>query len=356
MNRGKSGKRKAACPVRSRRRRRESGNQPSFSATGESLCWDTSWLGIGRRRFLKSSLLGAAAVALRAQLSLAAETTARNTPQARNSTPPGIIDTNVNLFSWPFRSLKYGRSKALVTKLKKHRIIEAWAGSFEALFSKDLAGVNARLAAECREQAPGFLIPFGSVNLAWPDWPEDVRRCHEVHQMPGIRIYPGYQPFDLDHPGMEDLVKMTFDRGLILQVVFGMEDPRVHHPMLKVGPVTFGPLLKVLERTPNAKVELLHFPGSSNQGEDLAQFTSKPNTILDISRLEGNGAVGRMIGTIQGLPSARAPIDRIVFGSHAPYFPVETALLKLIESPLDPQQLQAIMQGNARRVMLQTRQ
>ena len=48
---------------------------------------------------------------------------------------------------------------------------------------------------------------------------------------------------------------------------------------------------------------------------------------------------------------ARVPVERIVFGSHAPYFPVETAILKLIESPLDAQQLQAIMQGNARRLL-----
>jgi len=211
-------------------------------------------------------------------------------------------------------------------------------------------GVNARLAAECREHGPGFLVPFGSVNLAWPDWQEDVRRCHELHKMPGLRIYPGYQPFDLDHPETESLVKMASERGLILQVVFGMEDPRVHHPIINVGPVTFAPLLKAVKNTPNAKVQLLHFSGSL-QGDGLAQFMAQANTVMDISRLEGNGAVGRMIGSVQGLPSARVPVERIVFGSHAPYFPVETAILKLIESPLDAQQLRAIMQGNARRLL-----
>src|SRR5882762_9622083 len=305
---------------------------------------------ITRRQFLEDSILAAAAVSLPGHQPLAAQTAARNAAVVSSPQAPGIIDTNVNLFDWPFRALKYRDTKALVAKLKKHRIIEAWAGSFEALLSKDMNGVNARLAAECREHGPGFLIPFGSVNLAWPDWQEDVRRCHEVHRMPGIRIYPGYQPFDLDHPAMESLVKMTSERGWILQVVFGMEDPRVHHPIINVGPVTFGPLLKAVKGTPNAKVELLHFSGSI-RGEDLSQFMTKPNTVMDISRLEGNGAVGRMIGSIMGLPSARVPVERIVFGSHAPYFPVETAILKLIESPLDTQQLQAIMQGNARRLL-----
>jgi hypothetical protein len=305
---------------------------------------------IDRRRFLKNSLVGAAAISLPGHQTLAAQTAARGAVVGTSSAAPGIIDTNINLFDWPFRALKYRHTKALVAKLKKHRIIEAWAGSFEALLSKDMSGVNARLAAECREQGPGFLIPFGSVNLAWPDWEEDVRRCHELHKMPGLRIYPGYQPFDLGHPAMESLVRMTSERGLILQVVFGMEDPRVHHPIIDVGPVTFTPLLKAVRSTPNAKVQLLHFSGAT-PGDALAQFMTKTNTFLDISRLEGNGAIGRMAGSITGLPSTRVPVDRIVFGSHAPYFPVETAILKLIESPLDVPQLHAIMQGNARRLL-----
>jgi uncharacterized protein len=296
---------------------------------------------IDRRTFIKSSLVTASVASLASQNAFCAEAT---------SDVGGIIDTNINLFEWPFRALKYRNTKALVAKLKKHRIIEAWAGSFEALFSKDMSGVNERLAAECREHGPGFLLPFGSVNLAWPDWPEDLRRCHEVHRMAGVRIYPGYQPFDLDHPDMERLVKMTSDRRLFLQVVFGMEDPRVHHPNINVGSVSLAPLVNALNAAPAAKVQLLHFNG--NPSEALSKFMAKPNTCLDISRLEGNGAIGRMIGTIQGLPSAHVSPDRILFGSHAPYFPVETAIFKLVESPLAAEPLQSIMQGNARRFSL----
>jgi predicted TIM-barrel fold metal-dependent hydrolase len=296
-------------------------------------------LKFNRRAFLATSLAGAAAVSL---------------AQTSKTSPPGIVDTNINLFDWPFRALKYRDPAALVAKLKKHRVIQGWAGSFEALFAKDINGVNERLARACREHGRRFLIPFGAVNLAWPDWQEDIRRCQEVFKMAGLRIYPGYQPFDLAHPAMPDLLQIVSKRGMILQIVFGMEDPRVHHPIIDVKPLNLRALLKAMDAAPEAKVQLLHYAAPAfppaNQA-DFAQFISKPNTFLEISRLEGNGAIGRLLGAIDGLPSLRAPLDRITFGSHAPYFPVETALLKLIESPLDPTQLRAITRGNARRLL-----
>src|SRR5689334_20982609 len=290
---------------------------------------------LDRRQFLKTSLFAGAAA------SLGTSNSPAQAASSSTSAAPGVVDTNVNLFDWPFRKLKYRDNAALVAKRKMHRVVEAVAGSFESLLHKNINGVNERLVTECRERGAGMLRPFGTVNLAWPDWEEDLRRCHEVHKMPGLRIYPGYQPFDLDHPDMERLLKMIAERGLILQIVFGMEDPRVHHPIVNVGPVTFRALAKVLKAVPDTKVQLVHFPGSPQTG--FGDFMTLPNTFIEISRLEGNGAVGRMLGVAEGLPAARAPLDRILFGSHAPYFPIETAILKLIESPLDHRQLESIM-------------
>jgi len=298
---------------------------------------------IDRRDFLKASLLAGAAASLASPGPTAFAASAGSSP--------GIIDTNVNLFQWPFRRLKYADTSALVAKLKKHRIIEAWAGSFEALFHKDLSGVNERLAAECRERGAGLLKPFGSVNLAWPDWEDDVRRCHENLRMPGLRIYPGYQPFDLAHPGIKRLLALTRERGLLLQIAFGMEDPRVHHPALQLVPVTVAPLLAALKAEPKAKVQLLHFVGRP-LGADLRQLTTQTSATIEFSRWESNGVVGKLTGTAPGSQGAPAvPIDRVLFGSHAPYFPVETAILKLIESPFSQDQLTAMMQGNARRLL-----
>lgn len=297
-----------------------------------------------RRRFLRQTAAAGAAVAL-------ARAGAPTSPPApAPGAPPGIVDTHVTLFRWPFRRLKYDATPALVAKLRRHRITEAWAGTHEALLHKDLAGANERLAAECRAHGAGLLRPFGSVNLAWPEWEEDLRRCHEEHRMPGVRLFPGYQTFDLSHPDLGRLIQLIAERGLILQIVFQMEDPRVHHPLLSLPVIDARPLVPLLERTPAARVQLLHFAGNV-AGTDLRALVDRTGAWFEFSRWEGNGRLGQLIRPGPGGARPPVPESRVLFGSHAPYFPVETGLLRLFESPLDAETLHALMHRNARRLL-----
>ena len=45
------------------------------------------------------------------------------------------------------------------------------------------------------------------------------------------------------------------------------------------------------------------------------------------------------------------PVERVVFGSHAPFFYLESSLLKLKESVLSDAQAKAIRAENARRLL-----
>jgi predicted TIM-barrel fold metal-dependent hydrolase len=255
-----------------------------------------------------------------------------------------MIDVNVWLSRWPFRRLPDDEPAALVRRLRRLGVTEAWAGSFDALLHRDLAGANERLVAWCRAHGPGLLRPFGAVDPLLPDWREDLRRCHEVHRMPGLRLHPNYHGYALDHPAFADLLGEAARRGLIVQVAVKMEDERGLHPLLKGLPTTDpAPLVGLLARLgpPRPRVVLLNALGHL-RGEPLHRLLAAAGIAVDIAMLEGAAGLERLI--------ARVGPARLLFGSHAPLNYAEAAHLKLKESPLTPEQAEAIREGNARRL------
>jgi predicted TIM-barrel fold metal-dependent hydrolase len=300
-----------------------------------------------RRRFLKGTLLPAVLGTLSERAVQGGE------PQGGAAVPPDIIDTNVHLFDWPFRRLKYAGARALVAKLRRHRITQAWAGSYEGLLHRDLDGVNARLAEECRANGAGILLPFGTVNPALPDWEADVRRCHEQHRMRGIRLYPSYHNYTLQRPEVARLLQLAQERGLIVQLAVRMEDPRVHLPVTRTPSVDVTGLPELLAALPRLKFQLLNAFNATESLRGLAgrRLIEQTRVTLDFSHVEGQGGLGKLIAGDQGNGRPPLPVERIVFGSHAPFFPCESAVFKLFESPLGRPDLEKVMRGNADRFL-----
>lgn len=295
-----------------------------------------------RRGFLAQSLLAAASGAV--TMHLAAHAAEKSS--SATATRPDIVDCNVHLFEWPFRRLKYDRTEALVAKLRRHHISQAWAGTFEAVLHKQLDGANGRLFEECQKHRE-MLTPFGSVNPAWPDWEEDLRRCHEQYHMPGIRLYPAYHGYMLDHPEFARMLSIAAQRRLLVQIAIRLEDNRVHHGATQIADVNTAPLAEVLKKVPEAKVQLINSAGML-LGNSLPALVRDTQVTFDIAAIEGNGGVGRALQGKNSTYRSAIPIERLMFGSHAPFFPCESALLKLFESPLSLNQLHRLMHANAK--------
>jgi predicted TIM-barrel fold metal-dependent hydrolase len=299
---------------------------------------------LDRRGFVQSMLIPAALPVAAALASSAAQ------GGESEASGPDIIDCNIHLFDWPFRKLKYARTEALVAKLRKHRITKAWAGSFEAVLNKQLDASNRRLAEECAAHGGGMLVPIGSVNPAGPDWEEDLRRCHAEYRMLGVRLYPTYHGYALDHAELPRFFGETAKRGMVVQIALRLEDERVHHPALAIPAVDVAPLPGILKKVPGAKVQLINSAGPLLAG-NVGALVKETNVTFDIAATEGNGGVGKLIAGTNPSYKGAIPIERLVFGSHAPFFPCESALLKLFESPLRLEQLDKLMHANARRLI-----
>jgi uncharacterized protein len=249
------------------------------------------------------------------------------------------IDVNVSLFRHPTRRLPYDDAVSLAAFLQSKGVIQAWAGSFEALLHRDMAGVNLRLVEECRRTAPGFLVPFGTVNPRLPDWKDDLRRCLEEHQMPGIRLYPGHHGYTLDAPEFRELLQLAGERGCLVQLVVRVEDPRTQHPLLQIPDVDPG-LLKAtlagLSRSPSLVILNGLMSTSIAMAAELAQAGK---VFFDIATLEGVSGIARILKSL--------PAERLLFGSHTPFFVWESADLKLMESELPQPLIEQIRAGNA---------
>ncbi len=228
-------------------------------------------------------------------------------------------------------------------ELRKHKVLQAWAGSFDGIFHKDVAGVNSRLASDCRTYGQGLLLPFGSINPKLPDWQDDLRRCHEEHKMRGIRLHPNYHGYELQDPAFAELLKLAAARGLIVQLALCMEDERTQHPLMRVPPVDLTPLADLAKAEPKLKLVVL------NCYPQIAARPSRPrssqlgNVYFELSMWKRVGAVARLI--------ERFALDRVLFGSHSPFFYFESAALKVQEAGLSDAQKRAVLEGNARRLM-----
>ncbi len=130
---------------------------------------------------------------------------------------PRIIDTNVNLSRMAPRRVPDDETAHLVATLSSHGVVEAWAGSFDGLLHKDLAGVNARLAQECRAQQSRVR----SCRSAQSTRHSRIGRktsgvVPRSTEMPGIRLHPNYHGYKLDHPAFAQLLAMAAKRGLVV--------------------------------------------------------------------------------------------------------------------------------------------
>jgi predicted TIM-barrel fold metal-dependent hydrolase len=253
-----------------------------------------------------------------------------------------IIDTNVYLGRWPFRRLPDDEPQSLVARLRKAGVSQAWTGSFHGLLHRNVAEVNERLAEDCRTFGDGLLLPFGSINPTLPAWEEDLRRCHEVHHMRGIRLHPNYHGYLLDDPRFARLLAVAAERKLIVQLTLSMEDERMQHPRLQVPHVNAAPLAALVKTLSGLRLVVLN-AFRAMRVEQLERLALGEGVYFEIAMLEGVGGVQKLVQQVTA--------ERVLFGSYAPYFIFESATLKMQESDIGGMQSQAILHDNAAKLL-----
>ncbi len=280
---------------------------------------------LNRRDVLRLGTTAAASTALASQ----------QVRSAVDSPPIAIIDTNVSLFHWPFRRLPLDETDVLVQKLHSLGVAQAWAASFEGLLHRDISSVNERLVEQCSKHQE--LVAIGSINPTLPGWQEDLRQCIEDHNMPAVRLHPNYHGYELSDPRFMTLLRQIAEANRFVQIAAAMEDARTQHEHLRAADVDLTPLLTVMPKVPNARLQILN---SKPRSPMIDAFAKLPGVFFDTSRVEGTDGVPQLVSQL--------PAGRVMFGSHAPFLIPEAALIRVHESgQIDDTSLRKVLAENA---------
>ena len=255
-----------------------------------------------------------------------------------------IIDANANLGHWPFRRMSCSDPAGLLERLRRVKIDAAWLVSLDAVLYKNCHAANAPLAEAVADH--DALTPIATINPTFPGWERDLAECVEKLSYRGARTYPNYQQYTLDQAEFAALLEAADALGIFVSVAVRMTDERHHHPLCMVRPVDLGPLPEAAAAYPS--VPILVVNASNGDLAPLADSTREmSNLCFEMSHLEGVAGVatlGRQLG-----------LDRVLFGTHAPYYLPESAVLKVTrECEFTPEELDGILHGNAERLLART--
>jgi predicted TIM-barrel fold metal-dependent hydrolase len=160
--------------------------------------------------------------------------------------------------------------------------------------------------------------------------------------MPGVRLHPNYHGYKLDHPAFVKLLRLTTERRLVVQIAVSLEDERMQNATARASDVDVSPLPALLKTLPGARVVLLNWFRSVKS--DAAKRLAESGIVFfDIATVESVGGVAKLTEQVSA--------NRVVFGSHAPFFYFESAVLKLRESALRWEAETELRSGNARKLL-----
>jgi predicted TIM-barrel fold metal-dependent hydrolase len=294
---------------------------------------------VTRRRFLKHTLAATAACGL-ARVAVAGDAPSSDE----------IIDTHVYVGHWPNQRLLDEDLANLVTLLQTSNVSQAWVGSFEGLFHKDIAAVNQRLADLVKSVASQFrpiqMHPFGTINPTLPDWEDDVRRCHETFEMRGVRLHPNYHGYTLDDPRFSQLLEMCTANELIVQLVCWMDDDRRRVLSPNATRVDLKPLAKKVTSLNELRLVISNGYQTAND-EAIRALLPMKQICFDFAQATNEIAIREL--------ADRTSANRVLFGSGTPLHDIAAPLAVMQKAQLKGTERSAIQTKNAKQLIASRR-
>ena len=199
------------------------------------------------------------------------------------------------------------------------------------------------------------LLSFGCMHPDFDGWKEELARVRDLG-LKGIKLHPQYQDTDFDDPRYLRILDRCGELGLVVLTHAGLD---IGMP----GKDNCAPemVARALDQVGPVKLVLAHM-GGWRQWDRVEALLPGTGVYLDTSF-----SLGEITplddghyrpGDLPLLDEAaflrmvrRFGPDRILFGTDSPWDDQETALARLRALPLEPAELEAILGGNAKRLL-----
>lgn len=138
-----------------------------------------------------------------------------------------IVDANAYVGNFPWRGLD-SEASDVVDAMDREGVDQAIVSSFDAVFYRNPQPGNRELA----EGIAGFedrFVPFATIDPTYPLWEDDLAECIEALGMAGVRLFPLYHDYPIDHPTVVDLMDACAEYDVPVMFVGMLEDKRQHH-------------------------------------------------------------------------------------------------------------------------------
>jgi hypothetical protein len=244
-----------------------------------------------------------------------------------------MIDVNTCAGNWVFRPLSESSPESLYKRLKAEGIDKAFVSPIEGIFYDEPQLANEKLFGELKNLP--FFLPVAVLNPKLANWEKSLNSCCN-YNIRAIKLYPNYHRYNLDDNDAIRLITSAGERDITIIVQLRVQDTRAQNPLCIVSDVD---IANVIKAAGMMKTRFVIGGIKWNEAQNMTKQTNLPNVWMEISNIEYVDVLRRLIN-LYGT-------NQILFGTHAPFFVIRSAILKLKEACLTEHEHNSITNLNA---------
>lgn len=200
--------------------------------------------------------------------------------------------------------------------------------------ASQVPGVN-DWAASCASER---IIPFGTVHPDIPDPASEIARMAALG-LRGFKMHPEYQVFQPHEERMSPIYEAAIEHDMTILFHAGID---IEIPTLHGTPDSFA---RMLDRHPGLSAILAHM-GGFRQWDGVAEYLVGREVFFDTSYTLGHLPDDDFVALVEAHGA-----DRILFGTDGPWADPATEVARIRTLGLPGDALDAIMGGNAERLL-----